>query len=103
MLTADLVANLIIGLYFLSALESLGGTATFAMFAALAVISFAFVWWLAPETRGRPLEAIRAYWENGGRRPEGEGVSVASARDARVTREGVTASADGPRTRTRAG
>src|SRR3954471_3246854 len=33
MLTADLVANLIIGLYFLTALESLGGTATFAMFA----------------------------------------------------------------------
>ena len=36
--------NLIIGLYFLSALESLGGTATFLMFAALAAISFAFVW-----------------------------------------------------------
>jgi hypothetical protein len=69
MLTADLVANLIIGLYFLSALDSLGGTATFAMFAALALVSFAFVWWLAPETKGRPLEAIRAYWENGGRWP----------------------------------
>jgi sugar porter (SP) family MFS transporter len=70
MLTADLIANLIIGLYFLSALESLGGTATFAMFAALAVISFVFVWALAPETKGRPLEAIRHYWENGGRWPE---------------------------------
>src|SRR3954447_10899044 len=69
MLTADLVANLIIGLYFLTALESLGGTATFAMFAALALVSLAFVWWLAPETKGRPLEAIRAYWENGGRWP----------------------------------
>jgi len=70
MLAADLVANLIIGLYFLSALESLGGTATFAMFAALAAIAFVFVWWLAPETKGRPLEAIRAYWENGGRWPD---------------------------------
>jgi MFS family permease len=69
MLTADLIANLIIALYFLSAMESLGGTATFAMFAALAVCSFAFVWLLAPETKGRPLEAIRAYWENGGRWP----------------------------------
>ena len=69
MLTADLVANLIIGLYFLSALDALGGTATFAMFAALALVSFAFVWWLAPETKGRPLEAIRGYWENGGRWP----------------------------------
>jgi SP family galactose:H+ symporter-like MFS transporter len=70
MLTADLVANLVIGLYFLSALESLGGTATFAMFAALAAVAFVFVWALAPETKGRPLEAIREYWENGGRWPE---------------------------------
>ena len=69
MLAADLIANLIIALYFLSAMESLGGTATFAIFAGLAVFSFAFVWMLAPETKGRPLEAIRAYWENGGRWP----------------------------------
>jgi len=82
MLTADLVANLIIGLYFLSALESLGGVATFAMFAGLAALSFVFVWWLAPETKGRPLEAIRAYWENGGRWPE-----EAPAGSGRFTRE----------------
>ena len=70
MLTANLTANLIIALYFLSTLESLGGTGTFALFAALAAISFVFVWWLAPETKGRPLEDIRHYWENGGRWPE---------------------------------
>ena len=70
MLTANLTANLIIALYFLSTLESLGGTGTFALFAALAAISFAFVWWLAPETKGRPLEDIRHYWENGGRWPD---------------------------------
>jgi sugar porter (SP) family MFS transporter len=69
MLTANLGANLLIALYFLSALKSLGGTATFAIFAALAAIAFGFVWWLAPETKGRPLEDIRAYWENGGRWP----------------------------------
>src|SRR3954454_1162301 len=89
MLTADLVANLIIGLYFLRALESLGGTATFAMFAALAALSFAFVWMLAPETKGRPLEAIRAYWENGGRWPSDADLE----RQARFTREGAPASA----------
>jgi SP family arabinose:H+ symporter-like MFS transporter len=72
MLTANLGANLLIALYFLSALESLGGTATFAMFAALAAIAFAFVWWLAPETKGRPLEDIRAFWENGGSWPAEE-------------------------------
>jgi MFS transporter, SP family, arabinose:H+ symporter len=90
MLTADLVANLIIGLYFLTALESLGGTATFAMFAALALVSLAFVWWLAPETKGRPLEAIRAYWENGGRWPaeaEREG-------QPRFTRDGAPATTE---------
>jgi SP family arabinose:H+ symporter-like MFS transporter len=70
MLTANLGANLLIALYFLSVLESLGGTATFAMFAALAAIAFAFVWWLAPETKGRPLEDIRRFWEHGGRWPE---------------------------------
>jgi SP family arabinose:H+ symporter-like MFS transporter len=95
MLTADLVANLIIGLYFLTALESLGGTATFAMFATLAVVSFAFVSWLAPETKGRPLEAIRAYWENGGRWPaEGERPG-----EPRFTRAGERAQArNDPRT-----
>jgi sugar porter (SP) family MFS transporter len=70
MLTADLIANLLIALYFLSAMKSLGGTATFAIFAGLAAVSWLFIWWLAPETKGRPLEAIRGYWENGGRWPE---------------------------------
>jgi MFS transporter, SP family, arabinose:H+ symporter len=84
MLTANLAANLVIALYFLSALESLGGTATFALFAALAAIAFAFVWWLAPETKGRPLEDIRAYWENGGSWPEGKRAAVAGALRARA-------------------
>jgi hypothetical protein len=83
------VANLIIGLYFLSALDSLGGTATFAMFAALAALAFAFVWMLAPETKGQPLEAIRSYWEHGGRWPTEEEV----AREPRFTREGAPAAA----------
>src|SRR4051795_4680660 len=87
MLTADLVANLIIGLYFLSVLDSLGGTATFLMFAGLAVLSFAFVWKLAPETKGRPLEAIRFYWENGGSWPEQEPAVVRSQRAELTGRE----------------
>ena len=90
MLTADLVANLIIGLYFLTALESLGGTATFAMFAALALVSLAFVWWLAPETKGRPLEAIRAYWENGGSWP----AETEREDQPRFTRDGAPAGAE---------
>ena len=86
MLTADLVANLIIGLYFLSALEALGGAAPFGLFAGLSALAFGFVWWLAPETKGRPLEAIRAYWENGGRWPE-EPATPGSGRFARDAAE----------------
>jgi hypothetical protein len=34
-----------------------------------APFSFIFVFAMAPETKGRPLEATRVYWENGGRWP----------------------------------
>lgn len=70
MLTADLVANVIVASFFLSALTSLGGVITFIILVGFAVIAWLFVWWLAPETRGRPLEAIRLYWENGAKWPD---------------------------------
>jgi sugar porter (SP) family MFS transporter len=66
MLTADLVANLLISRFFLTVLHDMGGEGTFALFLGLAVVSFVFIAWMAPETKGRPLEAIRIYWENGG-------------------------------------
>ena len=67
MLTADLVANLLISRFFLTVLQSMGGEGTFALVLGLAIFSFIFIAWMAPETKGRPLEAIRIYWENGGR------------------------------------
>lgn len=70
MLTADLVGNLLIAQFFLSVIAAIGGVWTFTVFLVLAALSFGFVWWLAPETKGRPLETIRHYWENGGRWPE---------------------------------
>ena len=73
MLTADLFANFIVGVLFLDALGALGGSVTFGIFFALALVSFAFVYVLAPETKGRPLEAIRSYWYNGGSWPEETG------------------------------
>jgi MFS transporter, SP family, galactose:H+ symporter len=100
MLTANLGANVLIALYFLSVLESLGGTATFGMFAALAAIAFAFVWWLAPETKGRPLEDIRAYWENGGRWPEsrsGRRGALHAHAGARADRVALGRQAGGPK------
>lgn len=67
MLTADLVANWIIANFFLSAMENVGGAVSFGFFAVMAVLAWIFVWKLAPETKGRELEEIRHYWENGGK------------------------------------
>lgn len=69
MLTSDLVANAIVGAFFLTLLNSIGGTGTFALFGVFALAAFAFVYRYAPETRGRQLEDIRHFWENGGAWP----------------------------------
>jgi len=44
----------------------LGQRLSFGFFAAMAVLAWIFVFKLAPETKGRELEEIRHYWENGG-------------------------------------
>ncbi|NSC21034.1 sugar porter family MFS transporter [Streptomyces albus subsp. chlorinus] len=73
MLTADLAANFLVAQFFPSVLEGLGATWAFGGFAALALIALVFMARVAPETKGRQLEEIRAYWQNGGRWPsEGE-------------------------------
>lgn len=66
MLTADLVANWIIASFFLTAMERVGGAVSFGFFALMAALAWVFVWKLAPETKGRELEEIKSYWENGG-------------------------------------
>jgi MFS transporter, SP family, galactose:H+ symporter len=67
MLTSNLLANAIVAAVFLTMLHSLGGAGAFAVFAALAVLALLFVYRYAPETKGRQLEDIRHFWENGGR------------------------------------
>ncbi len=67
MLTSSLLGNTIIAASFLTMLHSLGGAGTFAMFTVVAVVAFGFVYRYAPETKGRQLEDIRHFWENGGR------------------------------------
>ena len=69
MLGSDLLANIIIAQFFLTVLNAIGGAWSFALFAILAGLAWIFVWRLAPETRGRELEEIQGYWENGGRWP----------------------------------
>jgi len=70
MLTSDLVANVLVAAFFLTMLQRLGGAGTFAVFGVLAILGFMFVRKFAPETKGRPLEEIQQYWENGGKWPE---------------------------------
>jgi len=70
MLTSDLVANAIVAAVFLTMLHSLGGAGAFAVFGFFAVVAFGVVYRYAPETKGRQLEEIRHFWENGGRWPE---------------------------------
>ena len=69
MLTSDLVANVAVAAVFLTMLTRVGGAGTFVVFGVLAVSAFVFVFKLAPETKGRPLDDIRHYWENGGTWP----------------------------------
>jgi MFS family permease len=85
MLTSDLAANIVIGIVFLSALGVLGGAWTFAIFAALSVLAYIFVYALAPETKGHQLEDIRSYWYNGGRWPQEEQEAAAEVTGPRRT------------------
>ncbi|MFJ4046704.1 sugar porter family MFS transporter [Microbacterium sp. NPDC089987] len=65
MLTANLTANAIIGVAFRPVLEQ-SGTVAFVILGAMAVAAFFFVLRLAPETKGRPLDDISQFWQNGG-------------------------------------
>lgn len=87
MLTADLVGNLLISRFFLSVMGSMGGLGTFALFLGLALVSFVFIAAMAPETKGRPLEAIRVYWENGAKWPSEQETLAILERRRREERE----------------
>jgi len=89
MLTSDLVANVAVAAVFLTMLTRLGGAGTFVVFGVLALAAFGFVFKLAPETKGRPLEDIRHYCENGGTWPADD--SAPSTPAAPVEDEPVTA------------
>ncbi len=67
MLTFTLAANAVVAASFLTMTHSLGGAGTFAVFGSVAIAAFALVYRYAPETKGRQLEEIRRFWENGGR------------------------------------
>lgn len=70
MLTSNLTANYIVGVAFLPLLKLTGGAGVFGILGAFAILAFLFVLKFAPETKGRPLDDIRLFWENNGKWPD---------------------------------
>jgi hypothetical protein len=42
--------------------EKLGSSSTFLLYAAVSVASWLFAYYFVPETKGRTLEEIEAFW-----------------------------------------
>jgi SP family galactose:H+ symporter-like MFS transporter len=80
--TFNWASNLIVSLTFLRLVETLGASSTFLLYAVASVASWLFAYYLVPETKGRTLEQIEAFWRAG--RPSRKwpaGFSSLSARD----------------------
>jgi sugar porter (SP) family MFS transporter len=61
-------SNLVVSLTFLTLLEKVGASSTFLLYAFASMASWFFAYYLVPETKGRTLEEIEAFWR-AGRRP----------------------------------
>lgn len=62
---ADWSADQLISISFLSLITWLGKPLTFWIYTAFAIGAIIFSWFLVPETKGKRLEQIEEYWENG--------------------------------------
>ena len=60
--TFNWASNLVVSLTFLTLLEKLRPSSTFALYAFFSVASWLFAYYLVPETKGRTLEQIEAFW-----------------------------------------
>lgn len=69
MMTADIFGNILIVQFFLTVMNDIGGATSFGIFGVLAVFALFFVHKFAPETKGREVDEIRHFWENGGKWP----------------------------------
>jgi MFS family permease len=65
---ANWLAAFLVAQFFLSLVDAIGESTTFFLFSALCVVSFVFVWYLVPETKGRSLEEIQERWVKNGDR-----------------------------------
>ncbi|PYK12465.1 MAG: MFS transporter [Verrucomicrobia bacterium] len=60
--TSNWASNLIVSLTFLTLIEKLGASSTFLLYAFASVASWLFAYYFVPETKGRTLEQIEAFW-----------------------------------------
>src|SRR3989440_3623938 len=60
--TFNWASNLIVSLTFLTLVEKLGASSTFLLYAFASGASWLFAYYFVPETRGRTLEQIEAFW-----------------------------------------
>jgi sugar porter (SP) family MFS transporter len=60
--TFNWASNLIVSLTFLTLVEKLGASPTFLLYALASVASWLFAYYFVPETKGRTLEQIEAFW-----------------------------------------
>lgn len=58
-------ATLLVSITFLSLITHLGNSLTYWLYGVFAIAAIAFCWFLVPETKGKNLEQIEEYWENG--------------------------------------
>jgi sugar porter (SP) family MFS transporter len=72
LLAFDLLGNIFVIQWFTTLGNAIGPAKVWGMFAALAILGILFVWRFAPETKGRDVDDVRKFWENGGKWPEGE-------------------------------
>jgi SP family galactose:H+ symporter-like MFS transporter len=70
-------ANLVVALTFLSLVNAVGRPGTFFLYGGIAAAAWVFVYFLAPETRGRTLEQIEEHWHAGGHPRELTGAAPA--------------------------
>jgi len=55
-------SNLVVSLTFLTLLDAIGATRTFWLYGVFAIGAWLFSFYLVPETKGRTLEEIEAFW-----------------------------------------
>jgi sugar porter (SP) family MFS transporter len=60
---ANWTFNFIVSLTFLLLIEALGRTGAFWFYGAIGILTLAFCWKLVPETKGKHLEEIQAYFQ----------------------------------------